>query len=78
MYFMARLSLESGSLVDGLRLQLELVELQRRAARYDTQFVRSFDYAGRRDGDRLLIAYPLAYAIAFRGGQLEERCCCSR
>jgi spermidine/putrescine transport system permease protein len=36
---------------------------------YDTQFVRSFEYAGAATLLALVIAYPLAYAIAFKAGR---------
>ena len=40
-----------------------------RSPLYDTQFVRSFLYAGTATLLCLLIAYPLAYAIAFKAGR---------
>ena len=36
---------------------------------YDTQFVRSFEYAGLATLFALLLAYPLAYTIAFKAGR---------
>ena len=39
---------------------------------YDTQFLRSFFYAGIATVLALLIAYPLAYAIVFRGGRWKN------
>jgi spermidine/putrescine transport system permease protein len=36
---------------------------------YNEQFLRSFEYAGLATLLSLLIGYPLAYAIAFRGGK---------
>ena len=42
-------------------------------SKYSEQFLRSFVYGGIATALALLIAYPLAYAIAFRGGPLQER-----
>ena len=39
---------------------------------YDDQFIRSFVYAGLATIIALLIGYPLAYAIAFRGGKWKN------
>ena len=39
---------------------------------YDTQFLRSFWYAGLSTLIALLIGYPLAYVIAFRGGKWKN------
>ena len=39
---------------------------------YDTPFLRSFYYAGAATIIALLIGYPLAYAIAFKGGKWKN------
>ena len=39
---------------------------------YDAQFVRSFEYAGIATVVALLVSYPLAYWIAFRGGRWKN------
>jgi spermidine/putrescine transport system permease protein len=39
---------------------------------YRTQFVRSAEYAGIATGAALLVSYPLAYWIAFRGGRFKN------
>ena len=39
---------------------------------YDTQFFRAFEYSAIATLPALLIAYPLAYAIAFRGGRWKN------
>ena len=39
---------------------------------YRTQFVRSLEYAGTATALSLLISYPLAYWIAFRGGRWKN------
>ncbi len=69
MYFMGRLSLETGSLTTGFEFTWEWSNFPDALSEFDTQFVRSFIYAGVATTLALLIAYPLAYAIAFRGGR---------
>ncbi len=39
---------------------------------YDVQLLRSFEYAGIATAAALLISYPLAYWIAFRGGRWKN------
>jgi spermidine/putrescine transport system permease protein len=39
---------------------------------YHTQFVRSFEYAGVATAIALVVSYPLAYWIAFRGGRWKN------
>ena len=41
-------------------------------SRYGNQFTRSFVYAGLATLLALIIAYPLAYVIAFRGGRFKN------
>jgi spermidine/putrescine transport system permease protein len=69
MYFMARLSLETGTLETGFRFDWAWSNYSDALSLYDTQFLRSFYYAGAATLICLLIAYPLAYAIAFRAGR---------
>jgi spermidine/putrescine transport system permease protein len=69
MYFMARLSLESGSLTDGFSFTWQLSNYGDALSEFDTQFIRSFWYAGAATLIALLIAYPLAYMIAFKAGR---------
>ena len=69
LYFMGRLSLESGTLETGLSFTWEWSNYTDSLSRFDTQFTRSFIYAGAATLIALAIAYPLAYAIAFRGGR---------
>jgi spermidine/putrescine transport system permease protein len=72
LYFMGRLSLESGTLETGLTFNWEWGNVTDSFDRFDTQFVRSFVYAGAATLIALLIAYPLAYAIAFKGGKWKN------
>jgi spermidine/putrescine transport system permease protein len=72
LYFMGRLSLESGTLETGFTFNWEWGNFTDSFDRFDTQFVRSFVYAGAATLIALLIAYPLAYAIAFKGGKWKN------
>jgi spermidine/putrescine transport system permease protein len=69
MYFMARLSLESGTLESGIKFTWSWSNYGDALTLYDTQLFRSLEYAGAATLIALLISYPLAYAIAFRGGR---------
>jgi len=68
LYFMAKLSLESG-VVGELRFDWNWSNYSEALSAYDTQFVRSFVYAGVATLLALLISYPLAYTIAFKAGR---------
>ena len=72
LYFMGRLSLESGTLETGFSFTWEWSNFTDSFDRFDTQFVRAFVYAGAATLIALLIAYPLAYAIAFKGGKWKN------
>jgi spermidine/putrescine transport system permease protein len=69
MYFMGVISLETGSLEDGFRFTWEFSNFTDAVSDYGDQFVRSFVYGGTATALALVIAYPLAYAIAFRAGR---------
>jgi len=68
LYYMAKLSLESG-VVGSLEFNWHWANYSEALSAYDTQFVRSFYYAGAATLLALLISYPLAYAIAFKAGR---------
>jgi spermidine/putrescine transport system permease protein len=72
MYFMFRLSLDSGTLETGFNFSWQWSNYKDALSLYDTQFVRSFYYAGAATVIALLISYPLAYAIAFRAGRWKN------
>jgi spermidine/putrescine transport system permease protein len=72
MYFMGRLSLESGTLTTGFQFTWEWSNYSDALANYDEHYLRSFLYAGAATLLALMIAYPLAYAIAFRGGKWKN------
>jgi spermidine/putrescine transport system permease protein len=68
--YMAFESLKSGSpFVGGFHLTWEFSNYTDALKDYDEQFIRSFEYAGLATLIALLIGYPLAYVIAFRGGK---------
>jgi spermidine/putrescine transport system permease protein len=69
MYFMARLSLYSGTLEQGFTFNWDWANYGDSLTLYDTQFGRSLVYAGAATVFCLLIGYPLAYAIAFKAGR---------
>jgi spermidine/putrescine transport system permease protein len=69
MYFMARLSLETGTATTGFQFTWEFSNFPDAISESNEQFIRSFVYAGIATVLALLIAYPLAYAIAFRAGK---------
>jgi len=68
LFYMARLSLESG-VVGNLEFNWDWSNFGDSLSLYDTQFVRSFIYAGLATLIALLISYPLAYTIAFKAGR---------
>jgi len=72
LFFMGIVSLESGSLETGFALTWEFSNYADALSNFDAQFSRSFVYAGIATILCLLIAYPLAYAIAFRGGKYKN------
>jgi spermidine/putrescine transport system permease protein len=68
LFYMGYLSLESG-VVGNLSFTWNWSNYSDAISLYDTQFVRSFFYAGAATVLCLLISYPLAYTIAFRAGR---------
>jgi spermidine/putrescine transport system permease protein len=68
LYYMAKLSLESG-VVGSLEFNWNWSNYSEALSAYDTQFLRSFYYAGAATLLALVISYPLAYAIAFKAGR---------
>ncbi|MGH2925001.1 MAG: ABC transporter permease [Solirubrobacterales bacterium] len=72
MYYMVRLSLDSGTLETGFTFSWQWSNYKDALSLYDTPFLRSFYYAGAATIIALLIGYPLAYAIAFKGGKWKN------
>jgi spermidine/putrescine transport system permease protein len=72
LYYMARVSLEEGSIFEGFHFAWHFQTYTDAISAYDTQFIRSFVYAGLATGIALVVSYPLAYAIAFRAGRWKN------
>ncbi len=72
MYYMVRLSLDSGTLETGFTFSWQWSNYKDALSLYDAPFLRSFYYAGAATIIALLIGYPLAYAIAFKGGRWKN------
>jgi spermidine/putrescine transport system permease protein len=72
LYYMARISLEQGTIFEGYHFTWHFQTYTDALSNYDTQLVRSFVYAGAATLIAFLIGYPLAYAIAFRGGKWKN------
>ena len=70
--YMALESLKTGTIDTGFRLTWEFSNYTNALKNYDKQFLRSFEYAGLSTILALLIGYPLAYVIAFRGGRYRN------
>jgi spermidine/putrescine transport system permease protein len=62
-------SLKTGTIDTGFTLTWEFSNYTDALSDYNEQFLRSFEYAGLATLLGLLIGYPLAYVIAFRGGK---------
>jgi len=71
MYFMGRLSLESG-VFPSYQFDWNFSNYSDTLSEFDTQFFRAFSYSAAATAIALVIAYPLAYAIAFRGGRWKN------
>ena len=72
MFYLAKTSLEQGSLEVGYTLKWAWGNYGDAITTYHEQFVRSLEYAGIATGLALAISYPLAYWIAFRGGRWKN------
>ncbi len=69
MGFMFSVALYEGSLDTTFEMTWHFQNFTDAISDFNTQFVRSFVYAGIATGLCLLIAYPLSYAIAFKAGK---------
>jgi spermidine/putrescine transport system permease protein len=69
---MALESLKTGTIDTGFSLTWEFSNYSDAVSDYHEQFLRSFEYAGLATLLALLIGYPLAYVIAFRGGKYRN------
>ena len=72
LYFMGVVSLEEGTLEEGFTFTGNFANFTDSLSTFDTQLWRSFLYAGAATLLCLLIGYPLAYFIAFRGGRWKN------
>ena len=72
MFFMFIVALEEGSIDTGFTLTWQFSNFTDSLSAFDTQFLRSFYYSGCATLICLLIAYPLAYAIAFKAGKWKN------
>jgi len=71
LFYLGKLSLESG-FVGAFEFNWHWANYKEALSSYDTQFVRSFFYAGSATLLSLIIAYPLAYVIAFKAGRWKN------
>jgi spermidine/putrescine transport system permease protein len=70
--YMGLESLKTGTIDTGFQLTWEFSNYTNALKNYNEQFIRSFEYAGLSTLIALLIGYPLAYVIAFRGGRWKN------
>jgi spermidine/putrescine transport system permease protein len=71
MLTMASVSLQEGTLGTGFRLTFNFGVFPEAIARWDVQLIRSLEYGLIVTILTLLIGYPMAYTIAFRGGRFK-------
>ena len=72
MYYLGTTSLEKGSLELGYTFSWAWSNYGHAISAYHSQFLRSLEYAGISTVIALLVSYPLAYWIAFRGGRWKN------
>jgi spermidine/putrescine transport system permease protein len=71
-YYLANTSLQEGSLETGYVFTWAWSNYADAISTYHEQFVRSIEYAAIATVVALVISYPLAYFIAFRGGRWKN------
>jgi len=67
--FLASVSLQTGNIFDGFRLTWHFRNYVDAVQLYHVQFLRSLRYASIATAVTIVVSYPLAYWIAFRGGR---------
>ncbi|HEX2233642.1 MAG TPA: ABC transporter permease [Thermoleophilaceae bacterium] len=72
LYYMAEISLKEGTIETGYQFTWHFETYVDAISNYDEQLIRSFWYAGLATLIAFLIGFPLAYAIAFRGGKYRN------
>ncbi|MCA2221448.1 ABC transporter permease [Nonomuraea aurantiaca] len=65
---MASVSLQTGNAIDGFAMTFSFSNYTDALGRYSPQLLRSLLYGGLATGAMLVIGYPVAYWIAFKGG----------
>ena len=70
--FLAYQSLQSGSFDFGYTFSWQLSNYWDAISKYQDHLIRSFVYAGLATVIALIVSYPLAYWIAFRGGRWKN------
>jgi spermidine/putrescine transport system permease protein len=65
-------SLQTGNAIDGFAMTFSFSNYTDALARYSTQLLRSLLYGGLATVAMLLIGYPVAYWIAFKGGNRKS------
>ncbi|MFI7445684.1 ABC transporter permease [Nonomuraea indica] len=69
---MASVSLQTGNAIDGFAMTFSVSNYTDALSRYSTQLARSLAYGGAATLAMLLIGYPVAYWIAFKGGHRKS------
>ncbi|MEU8250401.1 ABC transporter permease [Nonomuraea sp. NPDC048916] len=69
---MASVSLQTGNAIDGFAMTFSFSNYADALSTYSTQLVRSIVYGGLATVAMLLIGYPVAYWIAFKGGRRKS------
>jgi spermidine/putrescine transport system permease protein len=72
LYYMGEISLKTGTLETGYQFTWHFQTYADAISNYQDQLLRSFWYAGLSTLIALLIAFPLAYVIAFRAGKYKN------
>ncbi|SQD99266.1 Putrescine transport protein (ABC superfamily, membrane) [Parafrankia sp. Ea1.12] len=72
MLVMLSISVQTGNVVDGFRQTFNISVYWDAISTYDVQFVRSFVYGGLATLATILLAYPMAYWIAFHAGERKS------
>lgn len=72
LYYLVTTSLQSGDIYEGFRLTWQWSNYTEMLSEYRPQLVRSAQYAAIATIAALLIAYPMVYFIARRGGQWKS------
>ena len=72
MYYLLDMSTRTGNLIDGFTQTYHFANYTDAITQNQPQLIRSLLYAGSATLLAFLIAYPLAYVIAFRGGRYKN------